>query len=54
MIEATSKVTKTTSGKGAVTSIDDFAPDGEIDANFLTEGDEEHNKLYKERLVDGM
>ena len=51
LTEMPPKVTKA-SGKEAVANIDDFVPDEEIDANFLTEEGDEHNKLFKkERLV---
>jgi len=34
--------------KAAVTDIDNFVPDEEMDNSFLAEdGDEEHNKLYE-------
>ena len=51
LIEIPPKVSKS-SGKEAVANIDDFVPDEEIDANFLTEEGDEHNKLFKkERLA---
>ena len=51
LIEIPPKVSKS-SAKEAVANIDDFVPDEEIDANFLTEEGDEHNKLFKkERLV---